>query len=244
MLARGSLSLSGSEPTQAGQLPLALTLRQGQGFDSFVARGNEPLVALLRQAAEQATGQLFLRGEPGTGRSHLLEATVGAALAADRRACLLPGEELARLPPSVLEGMEQHDLVALDDVDALAGDADWEEALFHFYNRCRAEDVTQLFAARQGPRHLGIKLADLATRLAAAGVHRVRALDEQGLLELLNQRAGARGLTLEEEVRQYIIRRHDRSPAALVATLERLDREALARKRRLTLPFVKEVMGW
>lgn len=226
------------------QLPLALSLRQRRDFDSFIPDGNEPLLAQLWNLADHGDDSLFLRGEMGSGRTHLLESTVNRVMDRGGRACLLPASELQALSPVVLEGMEAQDLVALDDLDQLAGRTDWEEALFHCYNRCRAAGTAWLVAAEQGPRHLGLALPDLATRLASGGVYRVRALDEDGLLALLEQRAGARGLALDPEVARYMVRRHERSPAALCETMDWLDRQALARKRRLTLPFVKEVLNW
>jgi DnaA family protein len=226
------------------QLPLALNLRQRRDFASFIPRGNEALVASLQHLADGADEALFLRGEAGSGRTHLLEATVNRVMDRGGRGCLLPAAELRTLTPAVLDGMEVHDLVALDDLDQLAGRQDWEEALFHCYNRCRAAGTAWLAAATQGPRHLGLALPDLATRLASGGVYQVRALDEDGLLALLEQRADARGLALDPEVARYMVRRHERSPAALCETIDWLDRQALARKRRLTLPFVKEVLQW
>lgn len=225
-------------------MPLALRLRERRDFSSLITRGNEPLVALLQDLADGAMSQLFLRGAPGSGRTHLLEAAVQRVLDRGARACLLPATELRVLSPSVLEGLEDQALVALDDLDVLAGSRDWEEALFHLYNRCRATGCAWLVAAGDAPRHLGLELPDLATRLAAGGVYRVQSLDEPGLLSLLQQRARARGLELAPEVADYIIRRHDRSPGALCETLERLDRAALARKRRLTVPLVRDVLGW
>jgi DnaA family protein len=234
--------------TQAGspgsQLPLALRLRERRDFSTFIARGNEPLVGQLQMLAQGGEHQLFLRGEAGSGRTHLLEATVQRVLDHGGGACLLPAQELLGLSPAVLEGLEGQSLVALDDMDALAGREDWEEALFHLYNRCRATGCAWLVAASDAPRHLGLMLPDLATRLAAGGVYRVHPLDEPGLLSLLQQRARERGLVLESEVAEYIIRRHDRSPVRLCETLDQLDREALARKRRLTVPLVREVLGW
>lgn len=228
----------------ASQLLLALSPRQRRDFDSFISRGNEPLVALLQSLAEGRGEPVFLRGEPGSGRTHLLEATVTRVLEGQGRACLLPAGELRSLSPAVLEGMETQDLVALDDLDQLAGLAEWEEALFHCYNRCRAAGTAWVAAARQGPRHLGLELPDLATRLASGGVYRVRPLDEPGLRILLRQRASARGLRLDEEVIEYIVRRHHRSPEALCATLDEIDHQALLHKRRVTVPFVREVLDW
>lgn len=225
------------------QLPLPLRLRQGHGFDTLLAGDNAEALSLLRELAGGREGQLYLWGEPGSGRTHMLEAAVSAALEAGLSACLLPGRELAGLPVGVLEGMEDHRLIAVDDLDALVGDPHWEEALFHLYNRARAAGAALVFTATAAPRALAMCLPDLATRLAAGGVYRVRPLDEEGLVALLRRRASGQGLEMDEAVARYIVHRCERSAGILAEYLERLDREALVHKRRLTVPFVREALG-
>ena len=228
----------------ARQLPLELRLRLGHRFDTLIPGDNAELVGVLKELAGGISGQVYLWGEPGCGRTHMLEAVVAEALERELSACLLPGRELAGLPPAVLEGMHEYQLVALDDVDVLVREPGWQEALFHFYNRCRESGGALVFAAAVSPRALELPLADLGTRLAAGGVYRVRTLGEDALVELLRQRAAARGLALGPEVARFMVRRSERSAGAITAHIERLDREAMAQKRRLTLPFVKQTLGW
>lgn len=237
--------MSGAEEAmKARQLPLPLRLRQGNGFSSLLAGQNAELLDLLQDCASGREGQLYLWGERGCGRTHMLEAVVSRALEAGLCACLLPGRELAGLPVAVLEGMEAHDVIAVDDLDLLIKQPAWQEALFHLYNRARAHGAALIFTAQAPPRALELDLPDLATRLAAGGVYRVHPLGEEDLIKLLRHRAAQRGLVLEEDVARYIVHRSERSAAALTQHLERLDREALVQKRRLTLPFVKQVLGW
>jgi DnaA family protein len=226
------------------QLPLNLKPRSEQGFDAFVVGDNRVPVSRLQALAAGESGQIYLAGATGFGKSHLLNAAVSRALENGIQACLLPGRELTGLPPSVLEGMEQFTLLALDDLDSLTGHAEWEEALFHLYNRMRQAGGTLLLAASGAPRNLGLGLPDLMTRLAAGEVYRLKPLGESGLTALLRQRAGERGLRMPDDVARYILLRHGRSAPALVECLERLDQAAWVAKRPLTVPFVREVMGW
>ena len=226
------------------QLPLALRLREGMDFEAFLPpAGAEVAVARVRSLArgEEPGGQVWLRGAPGSGRTHLLEAAVREA---GGGASLLPGEELAQLPADVFEGLEGLSLLALDDVEALAGHRTHEEALFHLYNRCRDSGTALLFAAAAAPGDCGFALPDLASRLAAGPVFRLPELEDAELAGLFRLRARRRGLIVGEREAAWLVRRCERRAAAVVDLLEWLDREALARGRRLTTPFVKELTGW
>lgn len=229
----------------ARQLPLALKLRDGADFEAFVEGDNLALLAQLRQLAVTDDGVAsYLWGQSGVGRTHLAEATVRRALESGRQACLLPAAELLELEPAVLDGMDAFDLLVIDDLQLLRGRKEWELALFHLYNRSRDAGGSLLFCASAPPAALGIQLADLLSRLSAGPVFRVQPLDEAGLREMLMRRAARRGLQLGEELASYLVTRGRRDPSALLALLDRLDNEALIQRRRLTVPFVKQVLGW
>jgi DnaA family protein len=226
------------------QLPLALKLRQGKDFAGFVGAAAD-LLPLLQSLAAGEGGQVYLYGEAGTGKSHLLEAAVAEVERQGGRACLLSAPLLKELPPSALAGMEAGiRLLALDDVDAVAGRPEWEEALFHLYNRCQQERVALLFAARHPPRQAGFGLPDLMTRLGAGPVVSLSLPDDAGLMRLLQQQARARGLDVGEELAQFLLKRAPRQPAALAQLMDKLDQAALADGRRLSIPFVKQCLGW
>ena len=224
-----------------GQLPLHLVPRPRLGLDDWLPGENHQALASLRQLLEPGgPPQLFLSGPPGSGRTHLLLGLCGLAEAGGLRAAYLPLGQAATLAPEMLEGLEQLDLIAMDDVQAIAGDAPWEEALFHLYNRAREAGCRRLFAADRGPAALPLALPDLRTRLAWGLSYQLRPLDDAGKRELLAREAGRRGLELPEEVARYIVARHRRDTASLLALLERLDHDSLVAKRPLTLPFVRE----
>ncbi len=226
------------------QLPLALQLREGNDLSNFVAGDNGALFQGVRETVMGADRQAFIWGAEGLGKSHLLEGAVRLAQQEGLEACLLPAEELLPLSPEVLESMEQFDLLAVDDCQHFAGDRHWEEALFHLYNRLMARGGRLLVSASAAPAALGLMLPDLATRLAAGPVYRLQPLGEEDLEALLIARARTRGLRLEPDVAHFIVLRSERSPAGLVALLNRLDRLALAQQRSVTIPFVKDALGW
>ena len=228
---------------QPDQLSLALQLRDASSFASFVAGPNGPLLSAARQLANDG-GQLYVWSATGQGRSHLLEAAARVVNERGGQALVLAGDMLAAMPPAVLEGLEAYDLVAIDDIDRLAGLAQWEESLFHLYNHLRQRNAAWLCSAGAPPAEAGFRLPDLASRLAAGPVFRIQPLSDEELGDLLSQRARARGLALGGELVRYVVTRCGRRPADLMAALEQLDKAGLQARRKLTIPFVRQVLGW
>lgn len=227
------------------QLPLSLTLRDGSTFDTFEPGPNGAAVAAMKALATgQGMHPVYLWGEAGNGRSHLLEAAVRQVLEAGGTAGLLHGSELRQVQPAILERLDELTLVAIDRIDLLAGDPGWEEALFHLYNRARAAGGALAFTAAAPPAEAGFRLPDLASRLAAGPVFQLLPLDDAALAALFRQRAAGRGLEVSGELARFVVTRCARVPAALMECLDRLDREALARQRRLTQPFIKQILEW
>lgn len=226
------------------QLTLALRQQDGFWFDNYIAGPNQAAVAAVKAWASGELEQVYLYGPQGSGRSHLLSAALKHAEDLGLSICLLPATELLQMPPEVLDGIEQYSLVAVDDVDSFRGLPEWQEALFHLYNRCRELGRNMLFVANVQPRSLGLDLADLVSRLGAGPVYQLQALNDKELLDLLQCRARQRGLPMSDDVAAYIIHRGVRTPNALVLLLDTLDEKAMVEQRKLTIPFVKEVLGW
>ena len=237
--------MAGGQPIQ---LPLGIKLRDEATFANYFHGPNDAVVAAVADFAdlqrEPQDNCLLLWGPEGSGRSHLLQAACHAVADADGLVMYLPLDELPDESPTLLDGMESVELLCLDQLDAVVGRADWEEALFHLYNRLREQGGRLLIAASAAPRAMGLALPDLASRLGWGLVFQLQALDDQGKQEVLKLRAAQRGLQLNDEVARYILSRGARGMVELFAALERLDQASLQAQHRLTIPFVKREMGW
>lgn len=223
------------------QLTLGISLGSGLDFSNFVSPENDDVVQAVRFAAS-GSHFVFPWGEPGSGRTHLLHAACREAAESGRRAALLPLQEAARWRPDVLEGWDAFDLVAIDDVQCVAGNAEWERALFTLYNGLRDAGASLIVTANRPPAGLDIDLPDLASRFAAMLVYQLHSLNDDGKLEALTRKARARGLDLAEDTGRYLLARVSRDMHYLAALLDRLDKASLAHQRRLTIPFVRDFL--
>lgn len=229
----------------SSQLPLGVQLRDDATLDNFLfLPGSEILSPILESLAGDESGPVvFLVGSEGSGRSHLLQGACHGAAAGSAQ--YLPLAQLAELGAcQVLADMEGLDLVCLDDVDAVAGDPRWEEALFHFYNRCLESTCSMLFSAAAAPAALDVELPDLRSRLGAGTVYQLPSAGDSQKQRILEFRALQRGMPLTGELATYIMARSGRSLSGLMKVLDQLDRDSLVEKRQLTIPFVKQSMGW
>lgn len=222
------------------QIPLQLGLYHPTELEDYIAGDNGDLLRLLeRQRTTENETQIFLHGPPVSGRTHLLMGQCNALRRLHRSATYLPAQEISALSPQVLDGMEQYDLVAIDDIDRLAGQRDWELALFRLFNRVRERGGRLLFSAAHPPGACGFGLPDLSSRLTWGITFRIKPLDDPQRLELLRQLSRRRGLEMSSEVGRYLLERYSRDVRRLVDLVERLDHDSLAEQRRLTVPFVR-----
>lgn len=228
---------------QITQLPLGLKLRDDAIFDNFFMGSNEQIIETLKAFVSKRSEQfIYCYGEPGVGRTHLLQACCHAASEKNEPIFYLPLSSYLEFSPPIFEDMEHQRYVCIDDVDAIIGDRAWEEALFHFYNRARENQVSLLVSARHAPQQLHCLLPDLQSRLTWGLVLEIKTLTDAEKIDALKMRATLRGFSLSNEVGNYLIRHYPRHMHDLFAVLEALDQASLAAKRRLTIPFVRSVM--
>jgi DnaA family protein len=218
------------------QLLLNLHPERPPTFDNFVPGANAELLATLTRLAEDSSPptHLYLWGAPGSGRTHLLQATVARAHALGHPAIALSASALdsaALAPPATL--------IAIDDVDSLAPEA--QIALFNAFNRARRSGQTLLLTGSVAPLQLAVR-EDLRTRIGQSLIFEVRPLDDDARAAILRSLAARRGLTLADEVVGFVLNHGQRDLPSMVATFEALDAASLEYKRPITLPLLRELI--
>ena len=226
------------------QLPLALRWPAHQRFESFFEGENGAGIDLLRRAAiGDEIDRVFLSGAIGSGKTHLLIAACAEAVAAERSAQYLDLSRVSGEIASTIRRFGGSDVLAIDNIHAIAGFAEAEHALFDLHNRCRAEGSTLLFAAIESPHGLNLCLPDLISRLAACTQWQIRILDEAERRRVIHAVASGRGLEMDEAVLDWLFTRKARDLGTLVALLDRIDKAALSAQRRVTVPFLRQLFA-
>lgn len=213
------------------QLLLQLAPPPAPTLDNFVPGRNAAALQALRDIAAGSGNERFvyLWGEPGSGRTHLLRGLAQAARA--RKALYLAG--------AVENAVADDSVVAVDEVQRLG--ADDQIRLFDLYNRARAAGGALVASGDAAPAQLGLR-ADLRSRLAWGLAFQLHPLSDAEKAAALRAHARERALALPEEVIAYLLLHARRDMASLIAILDALDRHSLEQKRLITLPLVRDAL--
>lgn len=225
------------------QIPLQLEPPRADRFDDFFAGPNASALAAVRQLLDEPGASLFLSGPQGSGKSHLLNALCHAARERGMAAFYIALKRLPDAAAAGLEGLQQLDLVCVDDLDTVAGNPVWERALFRCFNEVRAAEGRLLVSSRQALAALPLGLPDLASRLAWGVRQTLVFPDDEGKLEILRQRARSLHIELSADVERYLLKHGRRDVASLMRTVEDLKEAAFVGKRKITVPLLREVLA-
>ncbi|MEH6468908.1 MAG: DnaA regulatory inactivator Hda [Porticoccus sp.] len=231
------------------QLSLSINLNDDATFENFFLLDQDhksQVIALLRrQLMSGEESFVYLWGPQDSGISHLLQASCHRAAANGLQVQYLPLAELLDYPPhQLLENLEHMPLICLDDIQLVAGRPVWEEALFSLYNRVRQANGRLLVGADCAPRELPLQLPDLQSRLGWGPVFQLQASDDDVKTLILQFRASRRGMELGDDVARFLINRTARDLSGLMACLDTLEGASLEARRKLSIPFVKQVFDW
>lgn len=228
------------------QLSLGISLNDEATFENYYVAGEssgEIVTTLKSFASSGSENNLLIWGARGAGLTHLLQATCRLAYQQKRSIQYLPLREMVGFAPEdICEGLEALDLVCIDGLDEICGNRGWEQALFHLYNRLRDSGRQLLVSSHTSPASMPLLLHDLKSRLYWGPVLRVASLNDGAKQHAIQNRARARGFELSDDVARYILTHASRDINELFFLLNRLDDASLQEQRKLTIPFVKEVM--
>ncbi|MGI9311109.1 MAG: HdaA/DnaA family protein, partial [bacterium] len=207
---------------------------------------NAELLAQLQRIArgQRSRRALFLHGEAGSGKTHLLNACCRLARDLSKPYAYLPMDgvepDLAQLDR--LASLDVDALVCVDDLQAAAASAAWQSALLGAYEHLQGGAGAIVAAADAPLRALHLCLKDLESRLQSGGVHRLARLSEADQRAALQSRARHKGFDLNDQALRFILTYYRRDTASLFALLERIDNASLTQQRKITVPFLRTLL--
>ncbi len=224
------------------QLPLNVQLNDSATFDNFFVGENTQLVNKLSQLNKSKDEFLFIWGAEEVGKTHLAHACSQLISDSGKTVAYFPLDE-PFMSAKFLDDLESVDLVCLDGFDVISKNNNWEQAVFHLYNQLKLFDRQLVIFAESSPNQLQINLNDLKSRLGAMEVYKLSAVTDLKKTEYLVSYGQSRGLEISTEVAIFILSRANRELKTIQRTIRKLDQQALTHKRKITIPFVKEILG-
>jgi DnaA family protein len=223
---------------------LPLSLDRQFSFDNFVSARAELIVASLESLVSgEGEIQLGLWGAAGSGKTHLLNASAEFARRKGVVLQIYDAVQLLDCEASGFEGYGDCDVLAIDNLDAVAGNSAWEAFFYDAINRCRDGDYRLVFSLGKKPDALALGLEDLRSRLQWGLMLQLPEHGDEEIREILRRRAALLGFELGRDVISYLMTRYPRDLSAQMEILRHLDGASLSAQRRITIPLVRQALG-
>lgn len=225
------------------QFPVQFEFQSNQHFSNYYPGDNTEVVKHLQTICSSQELQTYLWGEAGTGKTHLLQATVQTANTHGLTSFYLSLDSTALPDPSIVDGLENLDIVCLDNVEQISENEEWEQALFNFYNLHRDGNKKLIISASCPPKFLAIQLPDLKTRMSWGITFKLKPLTDEQQLQALIHKAYDLGFNIPANVGRFLMVHYARDLPTIWSMLDKIDHATLSAKRKLTIPFLKQIMN-
>ena len=190
----------------------------------------------------EGEAQIGLWGSAASGKTHLMNASADFARQKGVVLQIYDAAQLRHCAAAEFEGYSDCDVLAIDNLDAIAGNPQWEAFFYQVINRCRDGDYRFLFALTDKPDDLQTRLNDFRSRLQWGLMLQLPSGGDAEIREILRRRASLLGIELSAEVIAYLMTHYPRDLSAQMAILRQLDETSLSHQRRITIPLIKTAL--
>jgi len=219
------------------QLGLPITLDSKMLLENLV--GNQQLLDFINQLYFQDhSAEIYVYGETGKGKTHLLQGAISRALAKKKNGMYIDCNE--PMPEHVIDYIDQLDWIGIDNINQI--DSQQQHLFFDLYNRAKLSEISIIVSGPTAPSSLSI-MKDLKTRLGLATVFELEELNDDLTKEVLKNQMNERNLTIETKVYEYLFKHYSRNLNILISSINLLDRASLQSKQGITIPFVKKTLN-
>ena len=219
------------------QLVLPITLDSKMLLENLV--GNQQILDFINQLYFQDhSAEIYVYGETGKGKTHLLQGAISRALAKKKNGMYIDCNE--PMPEHVIDYIDQLDWIGIDNINQI--DSQQQHLFFDLYNRAKLSEISIIVSGPTAPSSLSI-MKDLKTRLGLATVFELEELNDDLTKEVLKNQMNERNLTIETKVYEYLFKHYSRNVNILISAINLLDRASLQSKQGITIPFVKKTLN-
>jgi len=225
------------------QTVIPLGAQDDVSLESFFSERNQPLIRELKHllAGVRDSRVLYLWGESGSGKTHLLDACCTAAgLSGAPNFYVSLKQDCDRLEK--LDDLESDTLVCIDDLQQVTGLEDAQKYIFSLYEKIMNGTGTIIVSGKRPLGSMGLELKDLESRLSSGGVFNIFELNDEEKRTALKLRAHRRGFSLDDKVIRFIMSNFQRDTKSLFVLLDKLDSLSLQTHRKITVPLVKSLI--
>ena len=222
------------------QLLLPVSVSEHMVFESFYPGPNLEIYQALQANVQKS---LWISGVQSSGKTHLLQATFQRCIRLSKSSLYIPMREFDQFSPEILDDLEQLHLICIDDIEFILGNQAWERKLLDLYERIQTTDTHLVVASHDSPKGINFFLPDLASRFSMSLIHQLEMLSETEILSAIQMHAEVRGFNLPKESVNYLLKRVERNVGSLIDIIEILDYESLSKQRKLTIPFIKNILN-
>ena len=222
------------------QLLLPVSVSEHMVFESFYPGPNLEIYQALQANVQKS---LWISGVQSSGKTHLLQATFQRCIRLSKSSLYIPMREFDQFSPEILDDLEQLHLICIDDIEFILGNQAWERKLLDLYERIQTTDTHLVVASHASPKGINFFLPDLASRFSMSLIHQLEMLSDTEILSAIQMHAEVRGFNLPKESVNYLLKRVERNVGSLIDIIEILDYESLSKQRKLTIPFIKNILN-
>ena len=229
---------------QPKQLYLDLRLEAHISLDNFIECDSTKLIIVAVKdfiSRSRGTKNFFLWGNPGVGKNYLLHSVNREFLKEGLHSAYITFEDNLIKEPSLLEGLENVDVVFIESIDKLNFGSDWELAFFNLINTCNLNNTNLFFSSSKPSKDLRINLPDLQSRLNFFTAFELPEISDEEKFLALKESALRKGLSFEDKTLTYILNHTSRKLSDLLSLISDLDTFSLEKKKKITIPLVKEL---
>ena len=220
------------------QLTFPWSKPNNSSFDDFYfEKSNLSVLENLKREDD-----LFIYGSCKVGKSFLLQSLCNYFSEQNKSSLYLPSKEMNSHGSRILDELESLDLVCVDDLETIAGNNEWEKALFNLINNCLLSNCRIVFCSNINPSSIKFVLNDLISRIKKVNQIEVCPVQSDNLSDAIKFLADLRSIKIGNKEITYLINHSRRSMSELVAHINQLDKLSMQLKRKITIPLIKQVI--